>query len=85
LEDEVEHLVKLALLSETLNSGVLVVPQIHHNALDDHVLEVFGADSLGKLIEVELVDGMDLRVQTFDILDNGHNQSHSSHRLDLVI
>ena len=42
-------------------------------------LEMLSVDTLGKLVEVELVDGVDVRTQALDVLNDSHDEGDGGH------
>jgi len=65
---------------------LLIVEEVHHEALNDHVLVGFGVCTI-HFLEIELVDSVHLLREDIlfrDVFDQGHDQSNSAHGVDFI-
>ena len=84
-EDVTKDLLESTVFFEALNGGALLVPQIHHNALNKHVLEMSRLAILHSL-EVEPIDLMDnLAHALTQVLKTSHDQGDTSHGKVLIL
>lgn len=67
------------MLLQGADGGGLVIPEVHHHSLDEHVL-VVRCCSLYHLLDVEMVNLMDaLRYSLPEVLKHSHDQGYCAH------
>ena len=84
VNDEFEHVVQLSMILEGSDGCALVVPEIHHDTLDQHVLVVVGL-CIHQLTDVEVVNLMDAVRNTFsEVLKHCHQEGDCAHWVHLI-
>ena len=84
VEDGLENVVEFTHSLEALNGDVLIKEEVHHEALDYHVLVFFGVGFF-ELLDIDSVYLRDVGHNSItEVLKHSHQKSDSAHASDLI-
>jgi hypothetical protein len=83
-EDKVEHIVQLPMALKRSNSSGLIVPEVHHDTLNQHIF-VVACLGICQLTDVEMVYLMDALRDSFSkVLKHCHEESNCAHWVHFI-